>query len=352
MTQTNAQLRPKGSNSKQVLLVTHANDGGTTQLVQQSLEALGAQCTVLNTDLYPTVEMLSSVQNGSYFTTVFRCQNQTIALDQFAAVWYRRMHAGAQLPADMSAPLREASMEESRRTLIGILATLPCFVLDPFQTVRRAACKMHQLAIAHRVGIKTPRTLVTNDAQAAREFVDSCPEGAIAKMQSAVGIPMENGINAVPTTRIMPKHYQALEGLKYCPMMFQSCVEKKLELRIAVVGRQSFAAAIDSSQLPDGQTDWRRNAQEAIQLWRPYTLPDALDKKIHQFMDYYGLNYGGIDIIVTPENEYIFLEVNPGGEFQWLDQCTGLPIGHAFAQVLLNQVPRRLSAEQHPAVTQ
>jgi glutathione synthase/RimK-type ligase-like ATP-grasp enzyme len=67
-------------------------------------------------------------------------------------------------------------------------------------------------------------------------------------------------------------------------------------------------------------------------------------------MDRLGLNYGGIDVIVTPDDDYVFLEVNPGGEFHWLDHTTGLPIAKALADVLLNRVPRRLSPEQHASV--
>lgn len=333
-----------------VLLVTHSQDDLTAGLAQKALAKHGAEGVIFNTDLYPTNLMLSSMQHDACFNSSIRVDQKHVNLNEFTSVWYRRMHAAHKLPAEMSAPFREAAAEESRRTLIGLLATIPCFVLDPFQTVRRAACKMQQLTNAHRVGLKTPRTLVTNDAATAKEFVDSCPAGVIAKLQSAVGIPMDDGLNAVPTTRIMPKHYEALEALKYCPMMFQACIEKKLELRIAVVGRQSFAAAIDSSQLPNGKVDWRVDAHDAVKLWSPFKLPAEINQKVHQFMDIYGLNYGGIDIIVTPEDDYIFLEVNPGGEFHWLDHSTGLPIADALASVLLNRVPRRLSAEQHPAV--
>jgi glutathione synthase/RimK-type ligase-like ATP-grasp enzyme len=61
-------------------------------------------------------------------------------------------------------------------------------------------------------------------------------------------------------------------------------------------------------------------------------------------MDYFVLNYGAIDIIVTPEGRHVFLEVNPVGEFFWLERHPGLPIADAIADVLLGRAPRRLAA--------
>ena len=52
-------------------------------------------------------------------------------------------------------------------------------------------------------------------------------------------------------------------------------------------------------------------------------------------MEYLGLNYGAIDLIVTPNGEYFFLEINPVGEFFWLELCPGLPISEAIANILL-----------------
>jgi glutathione synthase/RimK-type ligase-like ATP-grasp enzyme len=49
-------------------------------------------------------------------------------------------------------------------------------------------------------------------------------------------------------------------------------------------------------------------------------------------MDYFSLNYGAIDIILTPDNRHVFLELNPSGEFFWLEQTPGLPISDAIAR--------------------
>jgi D-alanine-D-alanine ligase-like ATP-grasp enzyme len=58
-------------------------------------------------------------------------------------------------------------------------------------------------------------------------------------------------------------------------------------------------------------------------------------------MDHFRLNYGAVDFILTPEGRYVFLEINPVGEFFWLESCPGLPISAAIADVLLGKAFRR-----------
>jgi glutathione synthase/RimK-type ligase-like ATP-grasp enzyme len=78
-----------------------------------------------------------------------------------------------------------------------------------------------------------------------------------------------------------------------------------------------------------------------IQDWQPYELPREVEEKVLRLMDYFVLNYGAIDFIVTPDGRHVFLEVNPVGEFFWLERCPGLPIADAIADVLLERSPRR-----------
>jgi glutathione synthase/RimK-type ligase-like ATP-grasp enzyme len=78
-----------------------------------------------------------------------------------------------------------------------------------------------------------------------------------------------------------------------------------------------------------------------LEEWRPYQLPLEVEQKILRLMDYFSLNYGAIDIILTPGGKHVFLELNPSGEFFWLERSPGLPISDAIAALLLGQSPRR-----------
>jgi len=78
-----------------------------------------------------------------------------------------------------------------------------------------------------------------------------------------------------------------------------------------------------------------------LEHWQPYQLPVEVEQKLLRLMDYFSLNYGAIDIILTPARKHVFVEVNPCGEFFWLERSPGLPISDAIADVLVGHSRRR-----------
>jgi glutathione synthase/RimK-type ligase-like ATP-grasp enzyme len=124
-------------------------------------------------------------------------------------------------------------------------------------------------------------------------------------------------------------------------MTFQEKVPKALELRATVVGGRVFTASIDSQAHAEARTDWRRQGLELERAWQPYQLPPEVEVALLRLMDRFGLNYGASDFIVQPDGAHVFLEVNPGGEFFWLDRAPGLGISGALADLLLGLAPRR-----------
>ena len=78
-----------------------------------------------------------------------------------------------------------------------------------------------------------------------------------------------------------------------------------------------------------------------LQDWRHYQLTRDIEEKILFLMDSFSLNYGAIDIILTPAGKHVFVEVNPCGEFFWLEGSPGLPISDAIADVLVGHSRRR-----------
>jgi glutathione synthase/RimK-type ligase-like ATP-grasp enzyme len=104
-------------------------------------------------------------------------------------------------------------------------------------------------------------------------------------------------------------------------------------LRITVIGARIFAVKIDSQALAETQLDWR-HAQHDV-AYEPVTLPREIAAKITAFMEALGLVYGAFDFIVTPDGRYVFLEVNPGGAYMWVEAATGLGITPALADALI-----------------
>ena len=114
---------------------------------------------------------------------------------------------------------------------------------------------------------------------------------------------------------------------------------KKVELRVTVFGHRVYTAEIDSQSQEFSKIDWRRTPQEGRNCYavpqRPYSLPDQIEKKILLLLQRLGLAFGRLDFIVTPQNELVFLEINPNGQWFWIEEATGMPLLNTFTEMLI-----------------
>lgn len=334
-----------------VLLITRSDDSESSARVAAAVEARGVRAYRLDTDLYPTDLRISIVDapgdRGRPHGRIVGPAG-TLDLAEVSAIYYRRFNVGARIPAELDRQLRAPSVEESRRVVFGLITALAgsgVFALDRLDVVRRAEHKSLQLALARRVGLDVPHTLVSNDADAVRAFAARMPAGIVTKMMASFAVyDAEGREHVVFTNPVDQADLADLEGLALCPMTFQERLEKACELRVTVVGERVMAASIDAQQLPRARSDWRREGVALLEHWRSYELPADVHARALALMDALGLNYGAFDFVVTPEGRHVFLEVNPVGEFMWLLHTPGLPIDEALADVLCGRAARRLGA--------
>ncbi|MCK6509654.1 MvdD family ATP-grasp ribosomal peptide maturase [Myxococcota bacterium] len=323
----------------QVLLITHTKDNQSIPMVEEAIRRRGGEPIRLDTDRYPLEVKINTRYENSGWSQRLKTPNGDIDLTQLTAVWYRRFYAGHGLPETLG-DLYDPSIQESRRTLWGSIASLSCFQLDPLSSVRRADHKEVQTRKAIELGLDIPRSLFTNDPDEARAFIESIDGPVITKMQHPFAVYRQGIENVVFTTRIQPDDLSALEGLRFCPMIFQEEIVKTLDVRVTIVGKQIFSAAVDAQTKAETQVDWRRDGVGLIRSWKPYTLPEDIPPKLLALQNFLGLNYGAIDFVVSPEGRHAFLEVNAVGEFFWLVDTPGLPIPDALADTLLGRVER------------
>lgn len=319
-----------------VLIVTFGQDNESIPLVIKEIEARGEKAFRFDTDRYPT-EVKLDIYSGDTEQVIITDGEQKLNLSEVSSVWYRRMRYGQKIPNSMDKQYRDASINECRATVRGMIASLQGFHFDKMSNVDRANNKQLQLQVARQVGLLTPRSLTSNNPEAVKQFALECQQGIVTKMLSSFAIYDEQGReNVVFTTPVTNDDLENMEGLRFCPMTFQENVPKVLELRTTIVGHRVFTAAVDSQSLKGATYDWRKEGRALVKNWQPYDLPEDIEKKLLQLMAEFGLNYGAIDIIVTLDAQHVFLEVNPVGEFFWMEIYSPYyPISQAIAEVLL-----------------
>jgi len=327
-----------------ILIITHSDDNESVARVAEIIAGKGGHTIRFDTDRYPTDVRLSAYygRSGEERLTLTNEEGE-FDLREVTAVWHRRLNFGAHLPASLDKQLRHASLGETSAAAHGMLASLKAFRMDHLHQIRHAENKQLQLQVAHEFGLEIPRTLTTNDPRAVREFAQTCEGGMVTKMLSSFAIYEEGKELVVFTNPVKPEDLANLSGLSLCPATFQESLSKSLEIRVTIVGHSVMSAAVDSQVSERAVHDWRRDGLKMIRDWQPYQLPVEVEQKLLRLMDHFGLNYGAIDVILTPDNRHVFLELNPSGEFFWLERSPGLPISEAIAGVLLGHASRRPS---------
>jgi hypothetical protein len=213
------------------------------------------------------------------------------------------------------------------------------WVPGPPDIVRRAESKLRQLQLASWLGFAIPETLITNDADAAIDFINRFAGAVIVKPPS-----VELARKTLPrgmaryTTALKPCDVAAIESIGHAPVMLQRRIGKRVELRVTVVGSRVFAAEIHSQATPHTAVDWRRYDEDHTPVL-VHRLPDAVERRCVALTHALRLSYGAIDLILTPEGEYMFIEINPNGQFGWIEGHTGLPIAAALCDELLRDQP-------------
>ena len=317
-----------------VLLLTHSGDFYTVDLVAQALARMGVRPIRFNTNLFPSRVKLSTRAGDERGAQLITETGEQISAEEVRAIWARKLWV-PRMADDLDERYRSMCISESAAALEGFLDEFHnARWINNLDHQRNAENKQRQLRLAARAGLRIPRTLVTNDPVAAREFFEETEGQTVAKLLRPVAVSMDAAEPFVYTNRLREEDLAGTEALRHSPMVFQELIPKAYELRVAYVAGEAFAGALDATGTSRGHTDWRRAAPEECR-WQKAQLPTEVVNSLRALMSELGLVFGAVDLICTPAGEHVFLEVNPSGEWGMLERDLGLPISEAIAKALL-----------------
>lgn len=331
--------------ARTVLVVgtTALQDDGVPR-VRSALAARGARVVWVDSTRMPLEVDLSWGDTPA--AGRLRTATDAVALGDVDAVWLRHTHIAAGIWELLDPDYAEAIKGQTLTGLWDVLGTMDhCLHVDRIQALQAVPGSVGMLRMAARRGLAVPRTLASNDVDRVAAFLDTCEAGAICKMldSSASKVPMPGGPGYVPTRRVTAEDRARLDQVALCPMVFQEDVPKAVELRITVVGERLFTGAVDPNGSARGATDWRQDP-ELVAAFAPWELDPIVAGQVRQLMDDLGLEFGTVDLIVKPDGQHVFLEVNTISFFDFLEEATGLPISEAIADLLVGHAPPRLGA--------
>jgi glutathione synthase/RimK-type ligase-like ATP-grasp enzyme len=271
--------------------------------------------------------------------TLHDSRGQKVSLSAVRAVWNRRRGKNELTPG-LTDGQQQFIRNECEHTLSGLYALLAHAVwMNDYFSQWRANNKLFQLMAAQACGLRTPETVITQDPEIARKFCARRVGGVLCKPISLTGIiPADesHGVRAIYSNVIAPEASDDFDRVRSSPTLFQEYVEKDYELRITIVGSLIFPAAIDSQSSEQAKVDWRHYDHGNAPV-SPCKLPEGLQQMLLLLMRRLGLEFGAIDMIRDKQGHYVFLEVNPAGQWGWIEAFTGLPIHESVARWLMTR---------------
>lgn len=260
-----------------------------------------------------------------------RADGHSARLADVHGVWCRRNFAPNFDPALRDACDRDFVRRQWVELLWGSVCALGALgtrlVSDPYR--QQAASKPLQLAIARQRGLKVPDTLISNDADAVLGFVDRHAGRVVHK---TLAVAMDE---LLFTKRWGAEEASALDALGFTPTIFQRQVGGTREVRVTLVGERVFAAEFDvgcdAGCDAGGQVDGRLDVDAPFRI---HCLPHDVVDRLQALMQTLGLQYATVDLRIDEAGDYVFLELNPQGQFLYVEIKTGLPISEAMADLL------------------
>jgi glutathione synthase/RimK-type ligase-like ATP-grasp enzyme len=304
----------------------------TVDLVVLELQRRHAEFMRLNTEDLPSWSAVARFPSGD--VRLDQGSRGLIATD-ITAVWNRRPgHVFDDLPLSErpSAAVQRFVTDQWFAWLEALQQRTDVLWVNPPASNAAMESKVRQLALAHDIGFSIPDTLISNDVAIVREWLRDLGGPAICKALYSPLIEDADQDHFIFTTLLEDIPADAADSLRVAPVIFQRALLPKIDYRVTVIGNRVFAVRVG---VDNDVLDWRTATTEvAFDLCR---LPSVVEQRCRDFLCAAGLHFGAIDL-VEASGEFYFLEVNPNGEWGWLQRPHGVPIAPALSSVLMREV--------------
>ena len=313
-----------------ILIVTNREDI-TADFVVLELKKRKEDFIRFNTEDFPEKVKVEAYFKKNKLQGQFKFldSDRIILFSSIKSAWYRR----PVLPVLRNVKLRykKFCIQESTTLLNGIWSTLDIFWVSNPRNIYFAENKLVQLMIASQIGLLIPPTLISNDDDRINNFFEGQNGNIIIK-------PIKNGMlddkSIVFTSAVDRKDLTFLKRSIPLPSTYQKNIKKELDIRITIIGKKVFATEIDSQKNTSSITDWRRS-QDVNLPHRKHKIAKNIEKKCVALVEKLGLQFGAIDMVLSKNGKYYFLEINPNGQWGWIEKRTGYKLTETLVDLLI-----------------
>jgi hypothetical protein len=232
--------------------------------------------------------------------------------------------------------IHQLYIEQQWYQLFNCLQTsLRCLWINDPKSTFTAENRLYQLLVAQKTGFRIPDTSITNISSAGTRFCNEHPKKTIAKVLHHHEIIHNEFSHRFPTSTITANSLSKTNGIKYAPVILQERIAGREEIRITVVKSKVFPIRITAIKSKNKYSDLHK-IEERFLNFEHFNIEKNIEKLCIKLNKEMGLLLSSIDLMVDNKGQIYFLEINPIGDWNWLEKHVDLPITDSVSQLILN----------------
>jgi glutathione synthase/RimK-type ligase-like ATP-grasp enzyme len=318
-----------------ILILTDIENDSHAEYVSNELSRRGESVQLYNPGTYPLSSKITVEYVNRKLTYILPNSNDNylpIDLQNLKSIWYRKP-TNFNLSTKLKSEETEWLKQECSHLFNAMWANLHnIFWVSKPENIRKASLKLFQLHIASQLGFRIPRSIVTNDIKQAESFIKYNKEVVVKTLASPFLYNPER-VAEIYTHLLTKDDLKYLFSVEFGPTFLQQFIHKTMDIRVTVIGESLFAAAIDSVPYGEAKVDFRRSKFYNLPH-KPVELPKTIKHNCIKLVKKLGLRFGAIDLLLTAKGNYFFLEINPNGQWLWIEETTGMPLTEAMCNLL------------------
>jgi len=314
-------------NNVNCLIVSNTIDY-STDLVCYKLEQTSVPYLRINRDRFDKYKISYDLSKGE-MTVCIGSINYVIDNDTLKGVYFRApvfLRENGKKTFSLEEQLYRSQWSSFVRNLI--VFNKAFWVNNPVN-IYRAENKMFQLQCAIKHGFFIPDSFVSNHSN--NDWMSEKKQYVVKSLDTALFYDVSNGKEMFTYSNVITGENLRKYDLSAAPVFIQQFINPKIDVRVTYINKKMFAVKILHNGLGLFD-DWRKQKDELEYI--PFDLPEEIQNKTCNMMDDLGLNFGGIDFAVSGD-DYYFIEVNPTGEWGWLEINTKMDISGEIANALV-----------------
>jgi ATP-GRASP peptide maturase of grasp-with-spasm system len=263
-------------------------------------------------------------------------------INSIKVIWYRGIRASmyyqhriGELEYDFNLHKLLTSLSEEVRNILDYFQFLLQNAVWLNKPSKVKVNKLIQMNVAQKCGLLIPDSILTTRGNILNTFKEKNKEIITKSTDRVLMLKDEGSHNYYSYTYLMKEENIKDISEDFFPSFFQKKIDKEFEIRVFYLDGMMYSMAIFSQNDKQTEVDFRRYNNIKPNRNIPYKLDNKTKDSVKKLMKTLDIRTGSLDFIKTKDNQLIFLEVNPNGQYDMVDKPCNYGLDTIIAKHLI-----------------